>query len=211
MANLKTQIIRLVLDTATNNHIETVVGNRFEIIDASSSAASVTAKFAGAGVNNIEPLIFQDGYGLVTPEHFDATYLSWGSQPGEWVDVMVVAQDVPPTEFNYFRQGRVSISGTTSVTGTVTAKVRSGDTIAYGAVSVGASATQIVAASTSRGQITIRNNHASNILYLGDVNVTTGAGLPLRPGEVYTNNTGAAIYGIASGAGTDVRYLAEAV
>jgi hypothetical protein len=81
--------------------------------------------------------------------------------------------------------------------------------INYAAVAVGASAVQVVAANGLRDNVIVHNNHASQILYLGDdSSVTTANGLPVPAGQKVTleGYTGP-VYGIASGAATDTRYL----
>lgn len=81
---------------------------------------------------------------------------------------------------------------------------------AYGNVSIGASAALVVAARQTRESVVIKNNHASQILYLGsNTSVTTSNGLPLIAGESVRLKAKQAIYGIASGASTDVRYFEE--
>lgn len=82
----------------------------------------------------------------------------------------------------------------------------------YGNVSVGASAV-VVAAAKGRSRIIVQNNHASQILYLGDdANVTADAtatgGLKIAAGgsvtlEGFTGN----VYGIASGAATPAAFF----
>lgn len=81
-------------------------------------------------------------------------------------------------------------------------------TLTGATVTIGATAAVIVAAKASRASIVVQNVHATNVLYVGPSSVTTANGLRLNPGESieFTDYTGA-IYGIASAAGTDVRYL----
>lgn len=82
----------------------------------------------------------------------------------------------------------------------------------YGNVSVGTSAA-VVAAAKGRKNITVQNNHATQILYLGDdANVTADAaatgGLKVAAGASVTlyGFTGP-LYGIASGAATPAAYF----
>lgn len=78
----------------------------------------------------------------------------------------------------------------------------------YGTVTVGTSAVLVITGAVGREEVTIQNVHASNILYLGtDSSVATTTGLKLLAGESMTVRSGGPIYGIASGASTDVRYL----
>lgn len=79
---------------------------------------------------------------------------------------------------------------------------------AYGTVSVGTSAT-LIRATKQRGQITIQNVHASNVLYIGtDSSVDATNGLKLASGESFTIvGYFGPVYGLASGASTDTRYF----
>jgi hypothetical protein len=81
---------------------------------------------------------------------------------------------------------------------------------AYGNVSIGTSAAVLVAARQARESVLIKNNHASQILYLGgNSSVTSSNGLPLAAGESVRVETRQVVYAIASGASTDVRYFEE--
>lgn len=78
---------------------------------------------------------------------------------------------------------------------------------ANSAVSVGASAVSVASARLARNGLVIQNAHASNTLYLGaDSNVTTSNGLKVvAGGSCEFPDYQGAVYGIASGASTDVR------
>lgn len=82
-----------------------------------------------------------------------------------------------------------------------------GSRVDYGAVAVGATAVGVKAARSNRKSITIQNVHASQILYIGgDASVTTSNGLRIAAGAERTiEGYNGPIYGIASGAATDVR------
>lgn len=84
-----------------------------------------------------------------------------------------------------------------------------GSKAAYATVSIGASAAIIKAGRTSRKSIIVQNVHATNVLYLGNnSSVTTSNGLKLAAGEsVAFDGYNGDVYGIASGASTDVRYF----
>ena len=85
------------------------------------------------------------------------------------------------------------------------------------AVSIGAAAATLVEAKAKktrqRGrprQVTITNAHASNTPYVGfDSSVTTSSGTPIDPGtyKVLLLDSDDEVYGIASGASTDIRVL----
>lgn len=67
-------------------------------------------------------------------------------------------------------------------------------------VSVGASATPIVAARSGRGSVTIENT-GTTVIYIGNSAVTTGTGfyLPGVAGAAVTIPSSAALYGITAG------------
>lgn len=79
----------------------------------------------------------------------------------------------------------------------------------YGTVSIGTSAA-IVLAAASRRTVIVQNNHATQILYLGDdSSVTTSTGLKVAAGASVTlQDYIGPLYGIASGATTTVNYFA---
>jgi hypothetical protein len=78
----------------------------------------------------------------------------------------------------------------------------------YGANTVTTTA-EVISPAGYRGSVLIRNNHASNVLYLGfDSSVTDANGFPLAAGEsVEIYDFIGEIWGYASAAGTDVRVL----
>jgi hypothetical protein len=81
---------------------------------------------------------------------------------------------------------------------------------AYGNKSIGTSAAVLVAARQARESVLVKNNHASQILYLGsDSSVTSSNGLPLAAGESVRIESKNVVYAVASGATTDVRYFEE--
>jgi hypothetical protein len=79
---------------------------------------------------------------------------------------------------------------------------------------VGTSTIQIAPYNKDRTSISILNNHASNILYIGDdAGLTTTEGFPIRSYNGITlafysgDDPRRAIYAVASGASTNVRIL----
>jgi hypothetical protein len=92
-------------------------------------------------------------------------------------------------------------------------KLDLGATLAQGNIAVGTAAVQVAAANDARRRITIVNEEAGggNDIYLGSSDgVTTANGFHLAPGigiEIFSQ---AAIYAIASGATSDLRYIEEA-
>ena len=93
----------------------------------------------------------------------------------------------------------------TSVSDSVEVYQNKADTIAFGAVSVGDSATVILGVQATRTGFIIVNN-SSQTVYLGTSGVTTVNGLPLEAGASYENQlwTGA-MYGIVAAGTADVR------
>lgn len=80
---------------------------------------------------------------------------------------------------------------------------------AYGTVAVGAAAVLIRAGNPQRRSVVVQNVHATQVLYVGDdSSVTTAAGLRLNASEsIRIDDYNGPVYGIASGAATDVRYF----
>jgi hypothetical protein len=76
------------------------------------------------------------------------------------------------------------------------------------AATIGGTAAVVAAARQSRRNLIVQNLHASQDLYVGPSGVTTSSGVKVAAGQsvgfVDFNGT---LYGIASGAGTDVRVL----
>jgi hypothetical protein len=82
----------------------------------------------------------------------------------------------------------------------------------YGNVSIGASAA-VISAAKGRSRVIVQNNHATQILYLGDdasvtADATATGGLKIAAGASVTLEgfTGS-LYGIASGAATTVAFF----
>jgi hypothetical protein len=83
-----------------------------------------------------------------------------------------------------------------------------GSTLEHDSVLIGAAASVIKAAKSTRKSIVIQNAHATQILYIGGAGVTTATGLRVAAGASVTlDDYNGVLYGIASGANTDVRYL----
>lgn len=85
-----------------------------------------------------------------------------------------------------------------------------GASIASGQVSVGTSATQIVAARAMRKEVVIVNT-STTIVYLGASGVTTGTGLYLAgvAGQLIKLRTAAAVYGIVATGTETVSFMEE--
>lgn len=121
-------------------------------------------------------------------------HLSWEAQAGYTATIMttndpafVDADTSPPVRL---------VTGAT------------GGSIDRGSVSVSTSATEIVAANSSRKSVILQNNGGGNV-YLGNSSVTA-SGFYLASGQSITlDKTTAAIYGIVSTGSCSVSYLGE--
>lgn len=83
-----------------------------------------------------------------------------------------------------------------------------GGGIASAAVAVGTTAVQLVGGRSGRDTLIVQNIHATQILYVGPSGVSTADGLKVAAGQTLPlDNLNGPLYGIASGAGTDVRIL----
>ena len=78
---------------------------------------------------------------------------------------------------------------------------------ATGQVSVGATATQIIAANTARAGILITNPSTSVTVYVGLSGVTAATGAILGPGTSMTLPTVSAVYGIVATSTQTVSYI----
>lgn len=76
----------------------------------------------------------------------------------------------------------------------------------YNGVTISSSITSIVSSAATRKKILIRNV-GDYTVYIGDNTVTATTGTPLDSNVCIVLNTDDAIYGIATGSDTSVRYL----
>ena len=80
--------------------------------------------------------------------------------------------------------------------------------IAATAVSVGTSAVLLVDGTSSRNNLIVQNNHASQTLYVGPAGVDTTTGMKVIAGaSIGLPEYIGPLYGIASGAATDTRVV----
>lgn len=90
-------------------------------------------------------------------------------------------------------------------TPSITSREQRGGSISSGAVSVGTSAVQLLAASDTRQSFTLHNASA-NPIWIGPSGVLTGSGLQINAGETYKEeDCTAAIFAIAGSAGNNMR------
>lgn len=76
----------------------------------------------------------------------------------------------------------------------------------YGQVAILTSATQIIAANTSRAALLVTNAGGATI-YLGDASVTTSTGFPLASGSTIGVPQTSALYGVAAATGNTAGFL----
>ena len=81
----------------------------------------------------------------------------------------------------------------------------------HGSVSIGTSAAVILAANTTRSNIVVQNLSANNLFIGIDSSVTVANGIRIVAGASATLTHAAAVWGIASGAASDIRFLEETI
>lgn len=85
----------------------------------------------------------------------------------------------------------------------------SGSQIADSAASIGGTAAVVVQGRATRKSLIVQNLHATQLLYVGGATVATSTGLQVAAagGIRQIDNFTGVLYGIASGASTDVRVI----
>ena len=97
----------------------------------------------------------------------------------------------------------------TRVQGIVNTNTVTSSSVSTGQVSVGTTATLVVASNTNRKSVIIRNQGTTDA-YIGDSTVTTTTGLLIKAGDAITlDRTTAAIYAIVASGTTTFGYLEE--
>jgi len=159
--------------------------------------------------------------GSVSVDNFPSEYPLPSSQVSDLKNVTIVGSNIAynsttdriKTELPYDARDRnwTLSSSTDSVTVTGTVNVgnwRTSSTGSYGSVSVGTSATQILASNSNRKALIIYNNGDTTV-YIGlDSNVTTTSGMPLPPyAYMHVKDYTGPVYGIVSSGSADVRYV----
>lgn len=175
-------------------------GTRVTLVGATDASGndyySVKLKVR-VGINSFDQVPMAWNTEIKANDKFDELHFEWAAQSGVTAYILITDD------------GGLEVSAPPAKQ-IVTSSV--GSTLAAAAVTVGTAAAQVAAAASTRQKLTIKNNSTTATLYLGaDNTVTTATGLPLGPGEGFTvEGTTAAVWGIASAAGTDVRTLEEA-
>lgn len=199
------QIYRVPLDVAGVDDIR-IEANYFKLLWAGTldgsgrpavkNLSAMVEVSIGTAVDDYIPM----GINTLVSGKANRYRLRWNAQPGVWAFILISLVD-PRT---------AAIQVDAPPTSQIVTQAM-GATLAASAATVGVVSSQVVAASVTRQKLTIKNNSASSTIYLGsDGAVTSATGFPLGPGEGFTlEGTQAAVYAIASAAGTDVRILAE--
>jgi len=156
---------------------QAISGNFFRVLTAGDP---IKVRFDGSGVET-ELL---EGLGLKLPEFHSIAILSEVAQ-----SIKIIAG------FGEVEDNRTA--GTISLDGSAKSY--------YGAVSIGATATLIKAANSSRRSIAIQPIDG-DIYVASDSNVTTANGLKVTQGGSITIENMLAVYGISDGPTVDVRY-----
>lgn len=85
-----------------------------------------------------------------------------------------------------------------------------GNSLSQAAVTVAATETTLAAASATRQSVTIYNDDAAKVLYVGGAGVTTATGLPIQPGQfAEISKTTAEVVGIVATGTAVARVLVE--
>lgn len=80
--------------------------------------------------------------------------------------------------------------------------------VAYGQFTVGATAARVVSGQSIGKGVRVRNTHATQVLYVGDANVTAATGYPIPAGQAETlPNYVGDLYAISTAAGTTGGFL----
>ena len=86
------------------------------------------------------------------------------------------------------------------------ANIKKSNTMVFGSIAIGTSATVIRPETLTRTGLIIQNVSGADV-YIGGSGVTTSNGIKLEPGDVYENQDWiGAIYGVATVASSDIRY-----
>jgi hypothetical protein len=143
------------------------------------------------------PSDFQTGLAYNSPVILDGVEII--NPTAGSIDLTVALADGPIDDNRLV--GQIDISGGIRLAGNRSAS--------YGAVIIGTSAAQIVAAAADRGTCLIQNLGANPIYIGSDNSVTTANGVEIAAGGSASVTLQTDIYGISGSAGNDVRYLAE--
>jgi hypothetical protein len=199
------QIYRVPLDAAGTDDIR-IEANYFKLLWAGTldangrpavkDLAAMVEVSIGTAVDDYIPM----GINTLVSGKASRYRLRWNAQPGKWAFILISLVD-PRT---------AAIQVDAPPTSQIVTQAM-GSSVAASAATIGTSASQVVGASGTRQKLTVKNNSASAVVYLGADNaVTSASGFPLGPGEGFTfEGTQAAVWAVASAAGTDMRILAE--
>lgn len=166
-------------------------GRYFRVLEADADV-SVTFEFANGRSYRTPWLV---GIGGSLPEKFTRLII----ESSTLQEVQIGYSDTPIDDSR--------LNGSIQITGGI--RSASNRTATYGNHTAGTSAAQIVGVNLSRGRSLIQNLGPGD-LYLGtDSSVTTSSGLKVSVGGSAEITFESAIYGIATAAGTDVRFIEE--
>lgn len=195
MSQYRTTISRYYLDNNQVGLRESLAGHKLMIVDCSREAALITVEAKGSNLQGTGDLPLQNRDYLATPQPFDQVVLKWKAQPGDWIDLLVITLDEPPSEFVYERQQRGTID---SIASTVTVSEAPRPTFNTGQTSFMSAGGKIVDANPNRKGLIITNNHTINLLYVVNSAVTTGGHLVPPQSSLVIPTTGE-IWGYSGG------------
>ena len=176
---------------------------RTVFIDSSTADVLVTVRSIEVGrqegLGQVGPLTMSAGRKVTTADVFDDVTIRNESGADNTVTVLIgfADFDAPLATVDINVATGIKVAGNTGAN--------------HADVSIGTSAAVIKAANTSRSNIVVQNLSA-NDLYIGiDSSVTVANGIRIVAGASATLTHTAAVWGIASGASSDVRYFEETV
>lgn len=165
----------------------------FLVTDATDTNANVNM-LVGSRESNVEsiPVSLAKVKEMQLNFKTDKFYLYWTAQTGKSITILFaidaeISSGVQSQE-NVISEGSSFVQAT--------------------AVSVLATATQILASDNDRAVTTICNN-GSETVYIGDSSVTIADGLPLQPNAYKEVRNKGTVYGIVAGVSSEVRILNE--
>lgn len=181
------RLIPIPLDTARNNERFSVGGLVLYVVKSVGSTAQATIKFNSPEGSGFPALLGVGIRGL----QYHSLFITNDAQPGLSITLLA---SMAPIEYEQ------ALSAAAAV------EIQGGDTPAHDVVTIGATATLIVAARAGRHQLLLRGAEANTeAVYFGGSGITVGGGPRLKADEVLVlDNYEGPLYGIRNAAAQDV-------
>jgi len=179
-------------------------GYEVYVVNASSESALVQVNMTGRDITELGPFNLQNGDHVRITNLFDLVNVYHTQQAGEWVDIMIVAYDSPPTSFEYVRVTRSVID---SIAEPVKAIPYEGTATAHSVVSVDTTAggTKVLDADASRKSALVYIPRSfTGTLYTGAATGVDNTGPILEGGTFYEHKTPDALWMLSSSGSVSV-------